>query len=129
MIYLALRPRDELFPTMKVLKQLLRPLIPLLFIFPHLALSGDPTSSHTLFPNLPTKLFYFDDTTTILFLDSKDGNVWRSSDEGKTWNPVDGVPRGKAWDLVMHSNNREVVRHSSFSLSQTLINQLARLTS
>lgn len=65
-------------------------------------IAGDPTVSITRFHNLPSKLFYFDDTTTVLMHDPYFSNVQISSDEGLSWALVDGVPDGAAVRLIQH---------------------------
>uniref|UniRef100_D8Q2A4 Vacuolar protein sorting/targeting protein 10 n=1 Tax=Schizophyllum commune (strain H4-8 / FGSC 9210) TaxID=578458 RepID=D8Q2A4_SCHCM len=49
------------------------------------AAAGLPSSQLTSFPNLPSNIFFFDDSTDAVFVDSVDGTVFVSSDEGKTW--------------------------------------------
>lgn len=70
--------------------------------------ASDPTAKHTLFPNLPAKLVYFEDTPIILSHDASTRNVWRSSDEGATWSQIKGVPDGEAWILVEHAWDSKV---------------------
>ncbi|KAG9121762.1 vacuolar protein sorting/targeting protein PEP1, partial [Ceratobasidium sp. 392] len=62
----------------------------------------NPGIKVTKFENLPKNLFYFDDTSTILYHDSVEGNVWISEDEGRSWAKVEGVPSGDAMILVEH---------------------------
>ncbi|KAG9119422.1 vacuolar protein sorting/targeting protein PEP1, partial [Ceratobasidium sp. 392] len=62
----------------------------------------NPGVKVTKFENLPKNLFYFDDTSTILYHDSVEGNVWMSEDEGRSWAKVEGVPSGDAMILVEH---------------------------
>ena len=38
----------------------------------------------------------------ILTLDTHANNVWRSGNDGKSWDKVNGVPDGAAWDIVEH---------------------------
>jgi hypothetical protein len=89
------------------------------------------TSQH--FTNLPSKIFYFDDTTvgrfhlprtrsvltvdlgfgleqSILYHDGIDGQVHVSSDEGKTWFPAKGVDKGEAAAVIEHPFDNTVVR-------------------
>ncbi|ORY88169.1 putative signal sequence binding protein [Leucosporidium creatinivorum] len=66
------------------------------------AASDEPGLSHTLFDNLPARIFYFDDTPVVMYHDSVSKNVWRSADEGKGWKVIDGVPHGEAMMLVDH---------------------------
>ncbi|CAE6471894.1 hypothetical protein ACGC1H_003813 [Rhizoctonia solani] len=66
-----------------------------------------PEIKSTRFENLPKNVFYFDDTSTVLYHDSVQGNVYMSEDEGKNWGVVKGVPDGHALMLVEHPfNNR-----------------------
>lgn len=50
---------------------------------------------------------YFEDSDVILILDNA-GNVIRSEDAGEEWGLIDDVPKGRAWDLVLHPYNKEV---------------------
>ncbi|KAG8725549.1 vacuolar protein sorting/targeting protein PEP1 [Ceratobasidium sp. 395] len=69
----------------------------------HLGVAAqNPGLKVTKFENLPKNLFYFDDTSTILYHDSVEGNVWISEDEGRGWAKVEGVPSGQAMILVEH---------------------------
>ncbi|KAJ6485837.1 Oligoxyloglucan reducing end-specific cellobiohydrolase [Mycena sanguinolenta] len=76
----------------------------LLFLlsFPCLLLAQDPEHTVTSFSNLPARLFFFDDTTTAIYHDSVDGNIYVSSDEGKTWSMPEDIPRGAAAMVVEH---------------------------
>ncbi|PCH36493.1 Oligoxyloglucan reducing end-specific cellobiohydrolase [Wolfiporia cocos MD-104 SS10] len=66
-----------------------------------------PESSVTYFDNLPTRLFFFDDTTTVIHHDAIEGNVHVSHDEGKTWTRAEGIPEGEASMVIEHPfNNR-----------------------
>ncbi|RDL38307.1 Oligoxyloglucan reducing end-specific cellobiohydrolase [Venustampulla echinocandica] len=51
---------------------------------------------------IPRNLNYFDDSDVLLLEDSVDHNVYRSDDAGESWNMVEGVPKGKLYELVMH---------------------------
>jgi len=57
---------------------------------------------------MPSKLIYFEDTPIILSHDSILRQVWRSTDEGKTWNLISAVPSGDAWLVVEHSWDNRV---------------------
>ncbi|KOS16873.1 Vacuolar protein sorting/targeting protein 10 [Escovopsis weberi] len=46
---------------------------------------------------------YFEDSDVILFHDSDEANVYRSTDAGASWDKLKDVPDGKAGLLVMHS--------------------------
>ena len=50
---------------------------------------------------------YFEDSDIILILDEA-GNVIRSEDAGEEWGVINDVPKGRAWDLVLHPYNKEV---------------------
>ncbi|KAG8759479.1 vacuolar protein sorting/targeting protein PEP1 [Serendipita sp. 396] len=64
--------------------------------------ASSPEISVTYFPNLPMRLYYFDDTTTVLYFDPREGTVHISEDEGKSWRRVEGVPEHEADQLVEH---------------------------
>ncbi|POW02780.1 hypothetical protein PSTT_11522, partial [Puccinia striiformis] len=89
-------------------------LLPLIFIFilstlilPLNALK-DPSSTLTKFMHMPSKLIYFEDTPIILSHDSILREVWRSTDEGKSWNLISTVPTGDAWLVVEHTWDNRV---------------------
>ncbi|POW07093.1 hypothetical protein PSHT_10089 [Puccinia striiformis] len=89
-------------------------LLPLIFIFilstlilPLNALK-DPSSTLTKFKHMPSKLIYFEDTPIILSHDSILREVWRSTDEGKSWNLISTVPTGDAWLVVEHTWDNRV---------------------
>ncbi|EPQ56214.1 Oligoxyloglucan reducing end-specific cellobiohydrolase [Gloeophyllum trabeum ATCC 11539] len=67
-------------------------------------LSGaqDIEKSITYFNNLPARLFFFDDTTTVIYHDVVEGNVYVSQDEGKTWNRAADIPAGDASMVIEH---------------------------
>lgn len=44
-----------------------------------------------------------------MYHDSVTKNVWRSSDEGKKWKVIDGVPHGEAMMLVDHPYDTKIV--------------------
>lgn len=60
-----------------------------------------PTIHSTGFDRLPRKFTYFDDSSTILYLDHQ-GMVYMSEDDGVKWHEVDGVPQKLAQSLVLH---------------------------
>ncbi|KAM0751951.1 putative signal sequence binding protein [Meredithblackwellia eburnea MCA 4105] len=70
-----------------------------------------PELHHTLFNNLPSKIFYFDDTSVVLYHDAISKNVWRSVDEGKVWNilsKTSDVPDGVATMLIEHPFDNKI---------------------
>ncbi|EFP90660.1 vacuolar protein sorting/targeting protein PEP1 [Puccinia graminis f. sp. tritici] len=95
-----------------LLKSTINLSIILLLIFSNLILTPnalkDPSSTITKFKHMPSKLIYFEDTPIILSHDSILREVWRSTDEGKTWNLISAVPTGDAWLVVEHSWDNRV---------------------
>ena len=56
----------------------------------------------------PSNFFYFDDTDIIMMHDRDAGIVYRSEDAGVTWDTVEGVDEGAAWDLWNHPHDPQV---------------------
>jgi len=55
---------------------------------------------------------------SAIFHDSMEGNIYVSLDEGKTWNPAEGVPTGEATMFIEHPvDNRYVSCFMVFALS------------
>lgn len=83
----------------------------LLFSSSVLAKKDSPTISKYKFedsPNSPP--YYFDDSDNVLLIDIA-GNVLISKDLGGddfTFEPVEGVPAGVAWDVVLHPFDKDV---------------------
>ncbi|KZT00997.1 Oligoxyloglucan reducing end-specific cellobiohydrolase [Laetiporus sulphureus 93-53] len=73
-------------------------LMPLLLV----VRAQQPEHSVTAFQNLPSRLFFFDDTTTAIYHDAVNGDVFVSPDEGKTWNKANGIPEGQASMVIEH---------------------------
>jgi len=46
----------------------------------------------------------------VLYFDGVVGNVYISENEGKSWDPVQGVPREEAAQLIEHPFDNRVVR-------------------
>ncbi|CDZ97982.1 Sortilin and related receptors [Phaffia rhodozyma] len=67
-----------------------------------------PSSSVSKFPHLPSKIFYFEDTSDVLYHDPLLQNVYRSSNEGKDWSLIEGVPDGEAAHLIDHPTDNQV---------------------
>ncbi|EPQ27080.1 uncharacterized protein PFL1_05364 [Pseudozyma flocculosa PF-1] len=67
--------------------------------------ASSPAVSISRFAHLPSKLAYFDDSTSLLYHDGSEGNVYRSEDEGKTWKLVSGPAKGAAYMLVQHPHD------------------------
>ncbi|KAJ7355652.1 vacuolar protein sorting/targeting protein 10 [Mycena albidolilacea] len=73
-----------------------------LLSFPCLLLAQDPEHTFTSFPNLPARLFFFDDTLTAIYHDSVEGNIYVSLDEGMNWNIPEDIPKGTAAMVIEH---------------------------
>ncbi|EJD41407.1 Oligoxyloglucan reducing end-specific cellobiohydrolase [Auricularia subglabra TFB-10046 SS5] len=71
-------------------------------LLPSAALAQEAKVTATKFENLPARLFYLDDTETVLYHDMAEGVVWISQDEGKKWDPAPGVPKGAALLAIEH---------------------------
>ncbi|GAA6042590.1 hypothetical protein JCM8097_003146 [Rhodosporidiobolus ruineniae] len=67
-----------------------------------------PHLSHTLFENLPARILYFDDSPVVLYHDQLGRNIWRSTDEGKEWKILDGVPHGESYMLLEHPYDAKI---------------------
>ncbi|KIM90139.1 hypothetical protein PILCRDRAFT_811868 [Piloderma croceum F 1598] len=61
-----------------------------------------PEAKLSYFDNLPIRLFFFDDTTTVIYHDIIKGDVYVSQDEGKNWELANGVPPGHASMVFEH---------------------------
>ncbi|KAL1407369.1 vacuolar protein sorting/targeting protein PEP1 [Vanrija albida] len=68
--------------------------------------AADPEVEVTRFANLPSKLFYFEDSTHVLMHDDVRHTVYHSADEGKTWKEVEDI--GKVHRLIDHPHNKEM---------------------
>ncbi|MBW0519773.1 hypothetical protein O181_059488 [Austropuccinia psidii MF-1] len=75
-----------------------------------------PKSYSNKFKHMPSKLIYFKDTSIILSHDSINRQVFRSTDEGKTWSKIQTIPDGDAWLLIDHNWDNRV----AFILSKGL---------
>ncbi|KAK4055938.1 vacuolar protein sorting/targeting protein PEP1 [Microbotryomycetes sp. JL221] len=69
------------------------------------AASIKPRVEQTLFDNLPARIFYFDDSSVVMYHDQIDRNVYRSPDEGKTWAVIKGVPSNQAVVIIDHPHD------------------------
>ncbi|KAJ7120090.1 Oligoxyloglucan reducing end-specific cellobiohydrolase [Mycena epipterygia] len=77
----------------------------LLLIFLHyqlFAAAHDPEYSITSFAALPTRLFFFRDSTSVIYHDTVEGNIYVSSDEGRSWMVSQDIPRGVAEMFIEH---------------------------
>ena len=101
----------------------------LLLVLAHLVCAQkEPESSISYFHNLPARLFFFDDRTVcsrtlvrsttvglpvlqeVIYHDVMDGNVWVSSNEGKSWSRAEDIPEGKAAMVIEHPFDNNYVR-------------------
>lgn len=48
----------------------------------------------------------------VMYHDQISKNVWRSPDEGKTWNVIGGVPMGDAYMVIEHPYDTRVVSNT-----------------
>ncbi|KZV63312.1 Oligoxyloglucan reducing end-specific cellobiohydrolase, partial [Peniophora sp. CONT] len=62
----------------------------------------EPGVTLTHFHNLPAALISLDDTTTAMYHDIIEGNVYVSQDEGKNWDRAKDIPEGKAIMFFEH---------------------------
>ncbi|KAF8909112.1 vacuolar protein sorting/targeting protein 10 [Mucidula mucida] len=65
-------------------------------------LAQNPTHSINSFQNLPGRLFFFDDSETAVYLDSVEGILYVTQDEGKSWNAAPDIPKGDAAMVIEH---------------------------
>lgn len=73
--------------------------------------AASPDVKVNTFSNLPAKIAYIDDSTVAFYHDSTKGDVWRTEDEGKTWNLVSGPKSGSAYLLIEHPYDKNMVRY------------------
>lgn len=60
-----------------------------------------------------------------MYHDSVSKNVWRSTDEGKGWKVIDGVPHGEAMMLVDHPFDTKIVSLGSMISSRCIVDWTA----
>ena len=71
-------------------------------------LGKKPKIEETKFPQLPTNLFYFDDSDVVLVTDPSARTAYRSADAGVKWQKLDGVDEGKVLEVLRHPYNNKV---------------------
>ena len=96
------------------------------------AAQSTPESVITPFSNLPSRLFFFDDSEVSLlyfgvemrsqcstlfsfkvaiYHDSVHGNLYVSTDEGRSWKQADGIPNGAASMIIAHPFDNRYVNY------------------
>ncbi|KAG2031877.1 hypothetical protein BDR03DRAFT_875061, partial [Suillus americanus] len=70
--------------------------------------AADPEHTINYFNNAPTRLFFFDDTTNVIYHDAIFGDIHVSQDEGKTWKRADDIPFGEAAMFIEHPFDNRV---------------------
>ncbi|KAG1747763.1 uncharacterized protein EDB91DRAFT_1245255 [Suillus paluster] len=70
--------------------------------------AADPEHAISYFENGPARLFFFDDTTSVIYHDAIFEDIYVSQDEGKTWARAEGIQPGEAAMLVEHPFNNRV---------------------
>lgn len=76
----------------------------------------DPESTVSYFQNTPARLFFFDDTSSVIYYDSTTKNVYVSNNEGKEWKLATGVPEGEASMVIEHPFDNRYVRDTAILL-------------
>lgn len=70
------------------------------------AKKDEPSIKSTSFDTIPLDVSYFEDSDTILFA-SKEGNLYRSADAGEKWDIVDGPPKEKLYEMILHPFDKQ----------------------
>ncbi|KAG1874332.1 hypothetical protein F4604DRAFT_2009684 [Suillus subluteus] len=78
------------------------------FLYFGVAFAAHPEHAITYFDGGPTRLFFFDDTPSLIYHDIISMNIYVSHDEGKTWDRADGILPGDAAIFVEHPFNNRV---------------------
>ena len=94
------------------------------FLFLAASLVGaqrEPEHTISYFTNLPTRLFFFDDSTAVVYHDVVEGAIWVSQDEGRYWKLADDIPKGKAAMVIDHPFDNRIVSATSPLFVQELI--------
>ncbi|KAI9889375.1 MAG: vacuolar protein sorting/targeting protein PEP1 [Vezdaea aestivalis] len=72
-----------------------------------LAAASDPKITSSEFESMPTTLFYFKGSQTILFQDTHLNVLWRSTDGGGEWNKIDGIDGQGSVLMLQHPYHHE----------------------
>jgi hypothetical protein len=67
--------------------------------------ASPPITTLTRLPSLPSKLFYFPSSPTLLLHDPVASVIRLSNDEGATWSVVDAIDAGEAARLIQHPHD------------------------
>ena len=67
-----------------------------------------PTIKRTTLEHPVSNLIYFEDSDVVLIHDREAGKVLRSANAGETWEEVEDIKRGDAWDLWQHPHNDSI---------------------
>ncbi|KAG2364310.1 vacuolar protein sorting/targeting protein 10 [Suillus spraguei] len=70
--------------------------------------AAGPEHAVNYFNNAPARLFFFDDTTSVIYHDAIFGDIHVSQDEGKNWKRADDIPPGEAAMFIEHPFNNRV---------------------
>ena len=68
---------------------------------------GGPAVHQAEFDFVPFDVKYFEDSDTLLMINAKEYNAYRSDDAGVSWKKAEGVPEGKLMEMVMHPFDKE----------------------
>ncbi|KAM6497418.1 Vacuolar protein sorting/targeting protein 10 [Amanita muscaria] len=66
------------------------------------AAQREPKHTVNSFHNPPSKLFFFDDSDSVIYHDGIAGDVYLSQDEGHTWARAKDIPEGVAMMVIEH---------------------------
>ncbi|KAK3722183.1 vacuolar protein sorting/targeting protein PEP1 [Vermiconidia calcicola] len=68
----------------------------------------EPKVEKTAFNDIPTNLFYFEDSDVVLVTDPSARTTYRSEDAGFIWKRLDGVAEGEVLEVLKHPYDNEV---------------------
>ncbi|KAG8221150.1 hypothetical protein J3R82DRAFT_2696 [Butyriboletus roseoflavus] len=66
------------------------------------ATAQEPEVSVSHFDNLPGRLFFFEDTSSVVYHDIVTGDLYVSQDEGKSWSRAEDIPGGIVSMVIPH---------------------------
>ncbi|KAF2836576.1 Oligoxyloglucan reducing end-specific cellobiohydrolase [Patellaria atrata CBS 101060] len=91
---------------MRFFRSILLPV--LLLVIDSAAEDSKPKITSSKFDAQPENLFYFDDSETVLFLESESSVVWRTDSAGESWKKVSDIPEGKPFEIWKHPYNNKL---------------------